>query len=201
MSMDFDEPEVGGARLSPKDCLGHLLLVWAVDYIADSPTRYSVQGKASDVVVVDAVDLNLQDPNTQELGQLFRRCWWRNARLIQALKPKVGSGRPMLAVMSMGIATMGNAPFELASMTSDPNAVAAAKAWLDAHPDFAPSQPMPQPQVQVQAQPQQQAQLPPARPAPQAAQPRQQTVLERMAQQNLQGAWTPPVTQPVDPPF
>lgn len=139
----FDEPdEVGGERLNPKDVLGHLVLVWAVDYIEHSPTKYTIPGKNSDVIVVDCVDLDdtTSDP-AQPYGKLVRKCWWRNGRLIGALRGKIGTGKPMLALMAQGVATMGQPPFELISATRDPESVVRANTWLGANPDFVPSQP------------------------------------------------------------
>lgn len=140
----FDEPdEVGGVKLYPKDALNHLLIVWAVDYIAHSPTQFSRPDKPSDVVVVDVVDLDQVDPETMQAGLLARRVWWRQAQLIASLKKKVGSGTPLLARMGKGTATQGMPPYVLNSMTSDPQCVARANAWFAANPGFTPSEAMP----------------------------------------------------------
>jgi hypothetical protein len=140
--MYFDEPdEVSGERINPKDVLGHLLLVWAVDYIEHSPTKYTQPGKQSDVIVVDCVDLDATDDPSQPYGRLVRKCWWRNGRLIGALRGKIGTGKPMLALMAQGVATMGQPPYELISATKDPESVVRANTWLGANPDFTPSQP------------------------------------------------------------
>lgn len=145
MSSQFDEPdESGGARIYPKDVLGHLLIVWAVDYIAHSPTQFSRPDKPSDVVVVDVVDLDQVDPDSGAPGLVSRRTWWRQSQLIASLKRKVGTGTPMLARMGKGTATMGQPPFVLNSMTADPQCVQRANAWFQNHPDFKPSEPMPQ---------------------------------------------------------
>lgn len=137
--MPFAEPEeTGGLRLNPKDILNHLLMVWAVDYIAHSPTQYSRPDKPSDVIVVDVVDLDQVDPNGQP-GLLARRCWWRQAQLIQSLKAKIGQKDPVLARMGKGTGTLGRAaPYQLFSATADGPSVQRANTWLNGHADFVP---------------------------------------------------------------
>lgn len=188
--MDFDEPdEVGGTRLNPKEIVGHLLLVWAVDYIAHSPTQYSRPDRPSDVIVVDVVDLDLVNEFGQP-GLCARRSWWRQAQLIQSLKARLGNKSPVLAVMGKGTASSGRAaPFQLTSMKADPNSVNRANAWAALNPGFEPS--LPRAQVEVPQDPwnqqipadrgMQQSNLPP--PAPRQVTPAELTVLERMARQ------------------
>lgn len=139
----FDEPDEvgggGGPRLYPKEILNHLLVVYSIDYIEHSPTRFTKPGDRADVTVVDVIDLDLVDPETGQPGLLARKVWWRGARLNGALKGKVGSGTPLLARMAHGPATQGMPPYVLDSMTQDPQAVARANAWFAAHPDFKPS--------------------------------------------------------------
>lgn len=151
--MQFDS-EPGGGRLNPADCIdhvtscngnycncvGHLLLVWAVGYIAHSPTKYSQPGKNSDVVVVDVVDLDLADENGYA-GKVVRSVWWRNARLIGLMKGRIGRERPVLARMALGTATMGKPPYELRFADKEEQAVTRATAWFAAHPDFKPTAP------------------------------------------------------------
>lgn len=139
MSGMFDE-EQGGGRLNPADCKDHLLLVWAVGYIEHSPTKYSVAGKNSDVIKVDVVDLDQADSDGYQ-GLLVRNAWWRNGRLIGLLKERIGRQKPLLAWMTLGIANMGNAPYELEFAIHDPSAVARGQAWIEAHPDFKPTAP------------------------------------------------------------
>lgn len=135
---EWDEPGQGmGDRINPRDILNHLLIIWVVDYIAHSPTRFTVQGKASDVIVVDIVDLDQADERGFQ-GLLARKVWWRQARLIASLKGKVGTR--MLSRMSQGTGSSGfNAPFELISMLSDSGCKARAEQWIKAHPEFVPS--------------------------------------------------------------
>lgn len=133
----FEDPDpVGGDRLNPKDCLGHLLMVWAVSYIDHSPTKFTVANKPSDVIVVDVVDLDQADEDGYQ-GKVFRSCWWRQSRLIGSLRGRIGRG-PTLAWMAQGVATMGFPPFELRSANQDAEAVGRGQAWLAAHPEFAP---------------------------------------------------------------
>lgn len=203
-NLGFDEPDDtgNGVRLYPKDIVGHLLLVWAIEYIPYSPSQFTQPGKPSDVVTVDVVDLDQRDPETQAVGLLARRTWWRQAQLIKALKPKVGGMSPLLVRMGKGVAGMGRtAPFVLQSMTQDPNAVRMANGWLQTNPTFVPSLPLPPVPVAPDdgADPwagQPAAELPPARPpaagqVPTQMPARQETALERMARlsQNQQDAW------------
>lgn len=128
-----------GPRILPAEVHNHLLLVWAVEYIDHSPTKFSTPDKKSDVIVVDVVDLSQRDPDTGQLGLIARRSWWRQAQLIQVLKPFVGARNPKLALMTRGIATKGQPPFVLQDMRGDPEAVRVANAWRQANPDFLPS--------------------------------------------------------------
>ena len=92
--------------------------------------------------------------------------------LIGALRSKLGKESPMLAVMTLGVATKGNPPYELMSATSDRESVARANVWLSANPDFVPSTygTVPAPASRPVA-----AAAAPARPAT------SETMLERMA--------------------
>lgn len=136
--MPFGEPEIAGGPY-PKELLGHLLMVWAVEYIEDAPSKFSNRGAPSDVIVVDMVDLNEVEFGTNEAGVLSRGAWWRGGRLIGSLKRRLGKPDPVLAWMRLGTASAGfNAPYELVSATSDPESVRRAQNWLDSHPDFKP---------------------------------------------------------------
>lgn len=168
MPLNLQEPESAG-RLNPRDILGHLLLVWAVDYIPHSPTKFSREGKPSDVIVVDVVDLDLDDPLTNQPGFVTRGCWWRPSRLIQALKGRVGDKDPVCAWMSTGTSSQGmNAPYVLASAVADPEAVRRVREWEARTPGFMPSAP-----------PAQQAAVPEPR------EERQVSELERQARERL----------------
>jgi hypothetical protein len=104
VALTFDEPEEtgNGVRMYPKDILGHLLLVWAVDYIEYSPTQFTKPGQPADVIIVDCVDLSVLDPDTNQPGWVARRTWWRQAQLIRGLRGKIGNKSPQLVVMTRG---------------------------------------------------------------------------------------------------
>lgn len=186
--MPFGEPESSGGPY-PKELLDHLLLVWAVDYIDDAPSKFSRSGAKSDVIVVDLVDLDDTDPMTRQPGYMARGAWWRPSKLIQSLKRRLGSPDPVLAWMKFGTAEPGmNAPYVLVSATSDAQAVARAEAWLAANPDFGPSLPggfvRPTGQAPVEARPQEPARAP--------------SPLEQLAQQAQRGANRLPPPAPQD---
>jgi hypothetical protein len=186
----FDEPdEVGGDRINPSEIVGHLLLVWAVDYIDHSPTKFSKPDKKSDVVVVDVVDLDLPDENGYA-GLLCRAAWWRQARLIAALRNRVGNPTPILAHMTVGQATVGNPPYELRSANALPECVARGQAWMAANPNFTPSPAR--------------ANRPAEPPLPSAVAalipPREPSILERLANQATAGASRITGTPPLPPP-
>ena len=184
--MPFAEPEeTGGLRHLPANIMGHLLLVWAVEYVPHSPSMYTQPGMPSDLVVVDVVDLDVTDERGFP-GVLARKSWWRQNQLIASLKPLIGGKEPVLARMGKGGASAGrNAPYVLISATADQAAVQKATAWLSSNPDFIPSEPRavvpdafdePQGEQPAWSQP-----MPPtAPPAP------QETMLERMARQASQ---------------
>src|SRR4029450_8189737 len=98
---DFDEPsqEFTGVRINPRDALGHLLLIWVIEYLPHKPTQFTRPDKPSDVIVVDVGDLDEKAPDTGEKGLWARHVWWRQAKLIQSLKSRIG-GKPMLAYMA-----------------------------------------------------------------------------------------------------
>ncbi len=173
MALDLDEPEAGGSKLYPKDILNHLLLVWVIEYIEHSPTKftkYGNDGKPSspcDAVIVDVVDLDQYDDNGVA-GLLCRKTWWRQGRLIGVLKPRVGKPNPILVRMGKGGASQGmNAPFEITTMSGDPASVARANNWYAANPNFTPSAVYvdDRPAVQEALPMDRTMPLPPARPA------------------------------------
>ena len=181
MSTDeFADPgeEFTGVRINPKDCLGHLLLIWVIEYLPHKPTLYSRPDKPSDVIVVDCVDLDVTDPETGEQGLLARHTWWRQAKLIQKLKSLVGTPTPYLGVMGKGGASQGyNAPFVLSNAKDDPGAVQRAKEWRSRNPNFTPSQPFEAMTTDTQAST---GTSDPVQPQ------RQETLLERLARQSQQ---------------
>lgn len=198
MGLTFDEPDQqgNGVRAYPKDILGHLLLVWAIEYIEHAPTQYTKPGQPSDVVVVDVVDLSDLDADGEPV--IARCTWWRQAQLIKSLRGKVGLLDPLLVSMGKGTAAVGKSqPFTLTSQSANETAVALAQAWYANHADFEPSKPMPRPRVEEGPtqdpwanQPDPSLVLPPARPTgppPTGPTEAQESMLARMARQSIQG--------------
>lgn len=189
MSEDFNEPDQGfsGERIQPRDVVGHLLMVWCIEYVEHSQTRYSKPGVKSDMVVVDVVDLD-QVGEDGLPGALGRGIWWRQSRLIQALKNSAGKTSPFLGWMTTGMASQGNnAPYILQSATQDPDAVNRARAWLAAHPQFTISSPTPTGDLEETQEYQQPVAIAYESPAP-VAKPEAETVLQRMARIARDGA-------------
>jgi hypothetical protein len=183
--MPFAEPETAGGPY-PRELVGHLLLIWPVDYIEDAPSKFSRTGQPSDVIVVDLVDLDEIDPLTGQPGAVARGAWWRPGRLIRSLKRRLGSTDPMLAWMTMGAASQGmNAPFELVSATGDKGAVERGMAWLEANPDFRPDSYTPSPRTEAVAQADNSYN---PQPQPEGESSRVRSELERMARQAQEGA-------------
>jgi hypothetical protein len=183
VTMPFSEPgeDFSGVRINPADAIGHLLLVWVIEYIAHSPTRHTRADKLSDVIVVDVVDLDVEDPGTGQPGFLARHSWWRQSKLIQSLRPRVGDPNPLLAYMGKGGANPGfNAPYVLTSATKEPAAVQRARDWMARNPGFQPSEPFNSVQQGATQKPMIQEQPTVDRPAP--------SLLERMALGGQQGA-------------
>lgn len=188
MFEDFESTgggSVEGLRLYPKELMGHLLLIWAVDYIPHSPAKFTRPGDKADVIVIDLVDLDLADEHGQAV--LVRKQWWRPGKLIRDLKPFVGRPNPILVRMSTEASGMGmNEAYVLVSMKGDPDAVRRGQAWLDMNPEFRPSESFPV-AAQQQAYPQP---VPREDPRPMAGQqldaPRKETILERLARQAVE---------------
>ena len=227
----FTEPEPIGSGedreyLNPRDVIGHLMMIYVVQYVPDAPTKKNPNG---DAVIVDVVDLY---PGQ---GRLYRLEWWRPGYLVGALKKKVGNVQPIMGVMREKEVSRGTT-FEIESMTQNPKCVQMAQQWYTQNPGFAPSPPqvlekaaperkdvpapptfdpwagmqqvappdpfghvIPMQQAPVQQAPVQQA-PPPPDPAVQAG------ILERLRQQQQHpqgfGGQLPPAPpQPDEPPF
>lgn len=135
----IDEPDQGGVRLNPKAVLNHLVIVWAINYIPHSPTKFSKPDQPSDVIVVDCVDLDQVD-EMGNAGLIARNSWWRQARLIQMLKPKIGNRNPVLLKITQG--TGPNAAYVGESQTADAMAMARCNQWFQRNPGFTPSTPL-----------------------------------------------------------
>lgn len=116
---------------------GHLVLVFPIGYVDHSPTKFTVPGKKSDAIVCDVVDLDQLDEAGRP-GKLFRNTWWRGARLIMALRPRVGG--KVLGTIGRGTATNGmNPPWVIADSSSDAVLVERARQWAREHANFSPS--------------------------------------------------------------
>jgi len=204
---DFDSIEpTSGIRVKPEELMGHLLLVWAVDYIAHSPTKFSRPDKPSDVIVVDVVDL---DTVFEGECLVARRNWWRQAKLIQDLRPRIGRPAPCIAKMGEAPTGMSRNAYVLIDMSADEGCRKRAISWREAHPDFRPSEAFPQAGVPAANF----SPTPAANQAPaQVAEPRPMSLLEKMAAQANTGVErlrngpttsTPPPyqQQPDKPPF
>jgi len=185
MSLEFIDDgdmaeEFTGVRINPRDCVGHLLLIWVIDYLPHKPTQFTRPDKPSDVIVVDVVDLDVVDPDTGKPGLLARHTWWRQAKLIQKLKPKVGSPNPWLARMAKGGASTGfNAPFILNGAADEPGTKERALEWASRNEGFRPSSPFMENPVPSNSQPQ---------PQVQSSTVQQPTILAQLAAQAQRGA-------------
>ena len=123
--------------VNPKDMVGHLLLVWPIEYLRDVPTKYPKKNDKGEILPADAVfcdivDLNLADDNGQR-GLLMRRCRWTQGRLIRDTKKLVGAPDPLLVSMGKD----GDA-FVIIFQHGNPAAVAIANEWESRNPNFVP---------------------------------------------------------------
>jgi hypothetical protein len=129
---------------------GHLIIVFPLGYIEHNVTKFTVPGKKSDVIVCDIVDLDDVD-ETGAPGKIYRTAWWRSAQLIMSLRPLIGKrilGRVVQGVPKNGM----NPPWIISDATTDQIALDRAKAWGQAHTNFALSTFTPPPIV-VEARP------------------------------------------------
>lgn len=179
--------EFTGLRINPRDVVGHLLMIWVIDYLPHKPTQYSRPDKPSDVIVVDVVDLDIVDPESGQPGLLARHTWWRQAKLIQKLKSKVGTPHPWLARMAKGGASTGfNAPFVLNGAADEPGAKERAMEWASRNPGFTPSTPFVEGQI-TEDMAIKTTVTDDGMPYPPPS-PRPQTILGQIAEQAQQGA-------------
>ncbi len=187
---------------NPKAILNHLLIMWSIDYIEYSPTRFTKPGQAADVVIVDVVDLDLADPNTGQPGLLSRRNWWRQARLIRELKKSIGSPTPKLGWMVQGIGSSGYPPYELRDASADPSACARGEAWLRLNPGFKPSEASMVPIIPQGPVPPMTGQMVQGRPTPQPQYaPPPPSQLEQLAQRANQQPMPPAPPMPPQQPW
>jgi hypothetical protein len=118
----FESPASSASQVRTADLLGHLAIFSPTEYHQDIPT---VNG-ASDVVVVDVVDLD-DNAGTEHDG-----VWFFSVGLRNALKRYVPDGK-VLARIGQGAAKPGkNAPWILLDATGSAADVAKATAYVHA---------------------------------------------------------------------
>lgn len=135
------EEQAERTYLSPPDMINHLLLVWPVRYEPVTVTKYPrLDGKPSDAVYVDIVDLSVRGEDGQP-GKVMRQAKWTQGRLIRDTKGAIGVGRddPMLVQM-----TKDGDAYQIIEQAHNPGSVQMAQWWLQAHPHFQPGQDAPQ---------------------------------------------------------
>lgn len=130
--------------INPPQMIGHLLLVWVIDYQTDVPTKYPRKDDRgnllpADAVFCDIVDLNMPDENGQR-GFLMRRSRWTQGRLIRDTKKWVGCPDPLLVSMGKD----GDA-YIITFQDKNPGAVSVAEEWASRNPNFVPGADAPQP--------------------------------------------------------
>jgi len=184
---DDDAPRT---YVNPPEMINHLLLIWPIWYETDTYTQYPRQdGKPSDAVYVDIVDLSMADENGYA-GKLMRNTKWTQGRLIRDTKNACGTQEPMLAQM-----TIDGKAYQLVEQKQNPGSVSLADAWRAAHPDFVPSQPG---QVETAApEPPRPTSAPPAPPVPSG--PQTSAVMDRLRQASQSG-YRPGTQHPLPPP-
>lgn len=189
----FGEPS-GGDRLNPRDIVGQLLIVRPMEYKTGIVTQYTPPGETSDAIACDVVNMDEKD-DYGAAGHVYRNVLWFQSKLIQGLRPCVG--QLLLGRIGRGAGTPGRtAPFIFESASQDQVAVGRAQTWLATHPEFAAS---PVPTAQSPVAPIAPVTAPPGPgpsphtvPDPQA----QQSLLDRMRQQQPAYPRTPPSSDP-----
>lgn len=192
----FDDDEWGrpvdgsGEFARVEQLANHLLIVFPIGYIDHHPTKFTVPGKKSDVIVSDLIDLDdVNDEGTQ--GKVYRTAWWRQSQLIISLRPWIG--RRVLGRITKGVARNGmNPPWVITDASPEPGAIDRVKIWAAANPSFALSV-FQEPTIMA----------PPSNGGPprqQYAQPPQYAPAPDNYYQSQQYASPPPPPQPLAPP-
>jgi hypothetical protein len=183
--------------VNPPQMINHLLLIWPVWYEPVTITKYPRQdGRPSDAVYVDIVDLSLPDENGFA-GKVMKQAKWTQGRLIRDTKGACGTLEPMLVQM-----TRDGDAYQLIEQGSNPGSVQLADAWRAAHPSFTPSEPGPLNQQQNTPAP-----AAPAAPIVDAQASRESATMDRLRRQAQQGYGAtpppppPPPMQEEQPPF
>lgn len=122
--------------IKPQEYIGHLVIVRPLMHVMDVPGLRRDDGSAQDGILVDGVILTAAGPDGQP--KAFRGQTWIHARLVGSLKGSLGT--LVLARIGQGTPKPGSRnnsiPLELQDATNDPQAVAAAQAWVTAHPGY-----------------------------------------------------------------
>jgi len=141
--MSYEEEEFGrpveasGEYARPENLNGHLVIVFPVGYHDYLPTRFTQQGKKSDALCCDVIDLDDKDANGIP-GKVYRASNLMQSQLIVGLRPFIG--RKVLGRISKGVSKTGlNPPWVITDMSNDPVAIERAKAWKVANPDYVTS--------------------------------------------------------------
>ncbi len=140
--MSFDDDwgrpvESSGEFARPEGLAGHLIVVFPLGYVPFIQTRFTVQGKKSDAICCDIVDLDDKDEYGQP-GKVYRSSNLMQAQLIVGLRPFIG--RKVLGTIGKGVGKSGmNPPWVITDMSGDPACMDRARAWAAAHPDFVKS--------------------------------------------------------------
>src|SRR5688572_9908784 len=138
--MDFSEPgETAREYINPEQIAGQLIIVWPIQHVNPAPpTKFSRPDKVDDAISVDVVTLEIPDENGNP--KVFRSQLWRQSRLIQSFRQRIGQG-PLLGTISKGTATMGQPPWIFISLTHEAAAVELANQWAEKYGEFVPSEP------------------------------------------------------------
>jgi hypothetical protein len=117
MSISFASPASGGEGPSAADVNGHVLVVEPLSY---EPSIKTVHGDK------DAVRVRLHDITDQ---QTYEDVLWFGGYLVGSLKGRIGD--KVLALMGQGAAKAGQSPpWQLQDLSTNPQAVQAATAYL-----------------------------------------------------------------------
>lgn len=140
--MSFDDDwghvvEGTGEFARPEKLAGHLVIVFPLGYVPHIQTRFSMQGKKSDAITCDVVDLDELD-EIGNPGKMYRSSNLMQSQLIVSLRPFIGT--KVLGRIGKGVAKNGmNAPWIITDMSADPESVARARQWAATYPDFVKS--------------------------------------------------------------
>jgi hypothetical protein len=129
----------------PANLANHDLIVWVVEHLKDAPGGIPRDdGKPTDAIVVDVVDLSRPDPTNRYWGAMAQGMWWRAGTVIGKLRPFVG-GEPILVRLTSSLIPGSKyKTFNFVDMSADANVTAKAQSWLQWNPGYQPTRPGPQ---------------------------------------------------------